>query len=269
MPEIFQYDFMIRAFLAGSMIAVTTPLIGIFLVLRRYSLIADSLSHVALAGIAIGLFLNVYPLATAILTCIVAAICIDQLRTSKKVSSDSALSLLLSASLAVALTLISLAKGLNVNIFSYLFGSITAIENLDLIMIATLGFVVIISIFAFYKEFMYMAFDEEGSQVSGVPVKKLNLLLMILTAVTVTLAMRIVGVLLVGALIVIPVLTALQLSKSFRQTLGIAIIAALISVWSGLFLSFYGNIVAGAAIVLTSFGLFIVALLFGNLRKRR
>lgn len=260
---------MVRAFLAGSMIAIITPLIGIFLVLRRYALIADSLSHVALAGIAIGLLLNVYPLLTAILTCVVAAICIDQLRTSKKISSDSALSLLLSASLAIALTIISLAKGLNVNIFGYLFGSITAIENIDLIMIAALGVAVITSIFAFYKEFMYVAFDEETAQVSGIPVKKLNLLLMILTAITVTLAMRIVGVLLVGALIVIPVLTGLQLSKSFRQTLGFAITAALISVWSGLFLSFYMNIVAGASIVLTSFVLFILALIFGNLSKRR
>lgn len=267
MFDIFNYSFMIRAFIAGSIIAVISPLIGTFLVLRKYSLIADTLAHVALLGIAIGILTNFYPPLISILTCTIAAIAIDKLRSNYKIYGDSALSLFLSGSLAIALTIISLAKGLNANLFSYLFGSILAVENFDLILISACGIAVLLLIVGLYKEFLYISFDEETAKVNGLPIKKLNLLLMILTAVTVSLSMRIVGILLVGALMVIPVLTAMQISKSFKQTVWLAVLFSIFSVWIGLTTSFYFNLIAGGAIVLIALLEFILVIFIGKLRK--
>ncbi len=252
MLEIFQYSFMIRAFSAGAVIGVLAPLIGTFLVARRYSLIADSLSHVSLAGVAIGLITGIYPVYTAIATTIVAALLIEQLRTSKRLSGESALAIFLSGGLAVAITLIGLANGFNVNLFSYLFGSITTVQSSDVFVIALLGLVVGGIITLLYKELFFVSFDEEVALVQGVPVKLLNTLLMIMTAVTVALSMRIVGALLVGALMVIPVVAATQLARSFRSTIWYAIAIGFVSVWLGLFAAYYLDIPAGGAIVLSS-----------------
>jgi zinc transport system permease protein len=269
MLDFLNYSFMIRAFIAGSIIGIISPLIGTFLVLRKYALIADTLAHVALLGIAIGLLTHLYPPLIAILTCIIAAIAIDKLRSNYKMNGDSALSLFLSGSLAIALTLISLSNGLNANLFSYLFGSIIAVEELDLLLISGCGLAVLFLILGLYKELLYLSFDEEAAKVNGLPVKRINLLLMILTAITVSLSIRIVGALLVGALIVIPVLSAIQISKSFKQTIYIATGLSIVAVWTGLILSFYFDIVAGGAIVLTALLEFIVILIIGNLRKVR
>ena len=251
MLEIFEYSFMIRAFIAGSIIGILAPLIGAFLVARRYSLIADSLSHVSLAGVALGLTLGIYPVYTAIATSIVAAFFIEKLRSSKRLSGESALAIFLSGGLAVAITLIGLARGFNVDLFSYLFGSITTVREVDVIVISILGIVVGGTIIALYKELFFLSFDEEVAIVSGIPAKALNGVLMVMTAVVVALSMRIVGALLVGALMVIPVVSAMQIARSFRQTIFYAIGIGFVSVIAGLFAAYYVNIPAGGAIVLT------------------
>ncbi len=255
MIEIFQYSFMIRAFEAGAVVGILAPLIGSFLVARRYSLIADSLSHVSLAGVAIGLLTGIYPVYAAIVTAVVAAIVIERLRASKRVSGDSALAIFLSAGLAVAITLLGLAGGFTVDLFSYLFGSITTVREVDVWTIGTLGIVVGGAIVLLYKELVFVSFDEEVAQVSGIPAKALNTVLVILTAVTVALSMRIVGALLVGALMVIPVVAAMQIAKSFKTTIWYAIAIGLLSVITGLFAAYYIDIPAGGAIVLASLGL--------------
>lgn len=252
MLEIFEYSFMIRAFSAGAVIGLLAPLIGTFLVARRYSLIADSLSHVSLAGVAIGLITGIYPVYTALATTIVAALLIEQLRTSKRLSGESALAIFLSGGLAIAITLIGLANGFNVNLFSYLFGSITTVQDADVFVITILGIVVGGIITFLYKELFFVSFDEEVAIVQGVPARLLNTLLMIMTAVTVALSMRIVGALLVGALMVIPVVAATQIARSFRATMLYAVGFGFVSVWVGLFAAYYLNIPAGGAIVLTS-----------------
>ena len=152
MLDLFHYSFMVRGFEAGIIIAVIAPLIGIFLVLRRYSLIADTLAHVSLAGVAIGLFLKINPLLTAIASAVVSSIVIERLRISKRIFGESALSIFLSGSLALAIVLISLAHGFSVDLFSYLFGSITTVKQIDVYIIAALGVLVIAAIIAFYKE---------------------------------------------------------------------------------------------------------------------
>lgn len=269
MLEIFHYDFMIRAFIVGIAIALIAPMIGTFLVLRKLSLFADSLSHVALAGVAIGVLTGIYPVVTAVIMCVLAAIAIEKLRTKGKVYGDAALSLFLSGSLAVALVLISLAHGFNVNLFNYLFGSVTAVEQVDIYIIGGLTLVVVGIVAFFYKELLYISFDEESAKVSGLPVERLNMLFMSLAAITVSLSMRIVGILMVGALMVIPVLSALQIAKSFRNTLILSVCFSLVAVFFGLFLSYYLNLVAGGAIILLALVLFGLALFFGTLRKAR
>lgn len=261
MLEFFQYGFMVRGFEIGIIVAVISPLIGIFLVLRRYSLIADTLSHVSLAGIAIGLLLKINPLLSAIVAAVVSSIAIEKLRISKRIFGESALSIFLSGSLALAIVLISLAHGIGTNLFSYLFGSITTVKQIDVYIVGFLGIFVIAAIIAFYKELVYVTVDEEAAKVSGIPTKFINILLIILSAFTVALAIPIVGVLLIAALIVIPVVTALQFKTSFKKTIFIAEAISIFSVVAGIVTSFYLNLSTGGTIVLIVIAIFIVTLL--------
>lgn len=262
MLNVFQYGFMIRALEVGILIGAISPLIGIFLVLRRYSLIADTLSHVSLAGIALGLLLKINPLFTAIGASVLSSIAIERLRLSKKIYGESALSIFLSGSLALAIVLISLAHGFSANLFNYLFGSIIAVKQSDVYFILFVGIFVFITIIAFYKELTYITFDEEAAQVGGIPTRFINILLIVLAALTVSLAIPIVGILLIAALIVIPVVTALQFKKSFFHTILYAELISLFSVLTGIISSFYLNLPAGGTIVLIALGLFSLSLLY-------
>src|SRR5258705_9357101 len=163
MLELFQYSFIIRGPEAGIIIALISPLIGIFLVLRRYSLIADTLSHVSLAGVAIGLLLQINPLFTAIGAAVISSVAIEKLRLSKRVYGESALSIFLSGSLALAIVLISLAHGFSVDLFNYLFGSIVTVKASDVLTIGIVGIVIIFCIIALYKELFFITFDEEAA----------------------------------------------------------------------------------------------------------
>jgi zinc transport system permease protein len=249
---------MVRAFIAGIVIGVVAPLIGTFLVARKYSLIADTLGHISLAGVAIGLLLNINPIITALVCAVIMSLVIDRLRSGKLVSGESALAMLLSGGLALAIVLISLARGFNVDLFSYLFGSITTVKTEDLYLIIPLGILVILTTVFFYRQFLYISFDEEGARVSGIKVTALNILLMVLTAIIVSLSIRIVGSLLIGALIVIPVVTSAQIARSFRSSLVLSIIFSLVAVIVGLFASFYFNLAAGGTIVLVALLIFAI-----------
>ena len=260
--DFFQYTFIVRGIEVGIIIGMIAPLIGIFLVLRNYSLIADTLSHVSLAGVAIGLLLKINPLITAIAAAVISSLTIDKLRLSKRVYGDSALSIFLSGSLAVAIVLISLAHGFNVNIFNYLFGSIVTVSQTDVYIILILGIAVFLSIISLYKELVFITFDEEAAQVSGIPVRTINTILIVLAAFTVALAIPIIGVLLISALIVIPVVSALQLRKSFLHTIFFAEGFSVFSVIAGIIASFYFNVPAGGAIVMFTLAIFISTLIF-------
>lgn len=255
--NILQYGFMVRGLEAGIIVAIIAPLIGIFLVLRRYSLIADTLAHVSLAGVAIGLFLGINPVLTALGAAVIASLGIERLRVSKKVYGDSALALFLSGSLALAIVILSLGHGFNASLFNYLFGSIVTVTTNDVYIIFTLALVVILVLAVFYKQLVYVTFDEEAAKVSGISTRLVNTVLIILAALTVALAIPIIGVLLIAALIVIPVVTALQLKKSFIRTIIYAEIFSVISVISGIFLSFYLNLSTGGTIVLLMLLIFL------------
>ncbi len=257
MLEIFQYGFIVRGLEAGILIGLIAPLIGIFLVLRRYSLIADTLAHVSLAGVAVGLLLKINPLWTALGASALSSIAIERLRTSKKIYGETALSIFLSGSLALAVVIIGLAHGFSVDLFSYLFGSIVTVKQHDVYIILGLSILVALVVFLFYKELVYIAFDEEAATVSGLPVKIFNTLFILLAAVTIAISIPIIGILLISALLVLPTITALQLKQNFKMTLFWAEIISVFSIITGIISSFYLNISSGGTIVL------IMLIIFG------
>ncbi len=252
---------MVRAFIAGGVLALIAPMIGSFLVVRGYSLMSDTLAHVALTGVAIGVVLGQQPLPVAIIVTLIAAVLIETLRERGKLYSESVLALFLSGSLALAVVIMSAANGLNTDLLSVLFGSITTVNPLDLYFISALGILVIISITAFYKELFLASLDQDLAKASGINVRFYNLLTVIIAAITVSLAMRIVGVLLIGALMVIPVLTAMQFGRGFKATIGIAVVFSLIAMVTGLVISYYFDLASGGTVVLVSLLFFIPSLL--------
>lgn len=257
MFDIFQYAFALRALEAGVCIALIAPLIGMFLVLRRYSLIADTLSHVSLAGVSIGLLTGLNPLMTALVTSGGSALLMEHLRVKRRAYGDTALSLFLSGSLAIAIVLMSVGKGLNTAVFSYLFGSIVTVRTVDLLTIGIVGIGVVGFVLMYYRELVSISFDEEAAIVSGLPVARLNRLFVVVASSAIVLSIPIVGVLLISALMIIPVVTALQWKKGFTATLIIAEVISLVSTVGGIFLSFLLNTASGGTIVL------LMLLIFG------
>jgi len=268
LTDLFQYSFMVRAFWAGIIVAIIAPLIGSFLVVRRLSLIADALSHVALTGVAIGLLIGVDPLITTIFCTVFTAYIIEEIRSSEHISAESILAMILPGGLALALILISIANGFNSNLFSYLFGSITTVTQQDIWVILVLGICIGATLLLFYRQFMYTSFDEESARTSGIPVRLVNHIFMILIALTVSVAMKVVGALLIGALMIIPVITAMQIVKGFKQSILASVLIALASVLVGLFSSYYANLPAGATIVMVSILLFTISFIFRSIIKK-
>ena len=261
MLDILQYSFMVRALLAGLLVAITVPVIGGFLVARRYSLIADSLAHVSLAGVGAGLLFATSPVAVAIPVTVAGALLLEYLRQNKQISGETSLAILMSGGLAIAVVLANLAHGANVDFNSYLFGSITTTTSMDLIVLSIAAVVVLVTVAANYQAFLHIAFDEDSAKIAGYKVQLLNYVLAALTAVIVVLSLRIVGGLLISALLVLPVMTASRFTRSFAQTVLAGVVVAIVSVLAGLVLAFYIGIAAGAAIVLSALALFIMALL--------
>src|SRR5262245_54658700 len=268
MPEFLQYGFMHRAFAVGAITARICPAIGVFLVPRRLSLIADTLAHVALAGVALGLLVGVSPLVAALAVTLAGAVGMEALRARGALQGDAALAVFLAGGFAVAVVLISLARGFNADLFAILFGSILTVGPADVWLIAALGAAVGATIAVFYKQLFAITLNEELARTSGVPVAALNLLLTVLTALTTVVAMRMVGVLLVSAIIVIPTLTGGSLARSFRPAVLSAIALALASGVAGLIAAFYLRLAAGGAIVLTALGIFALASLGRRLDLR-
>jgi zinc transport system permease protein len=260
MIEMLSYPFMQRAFVAGLMIAVLASLSGSFIVLRRYSLLSETLAHVSLVGVSVGLLVGLSPLWMAVATSLAAAWLIEYLRSSRGLYSDSILAIFLSGSLALAIVIISLSGSFNASLFSYLFGSILSVSNDDLITMGIFGSFSMALLILFFKELYFIAFDEEVARTSGLRVTLLNFMLVSIIAVIIALSIRIVGTLLIGALMVIPPVAAIRFGMGFFRTTLLSIAIALVSVVIGLSVSFFFSLPSGAAIVLCLLGIFIVAL---------
>ena len=261
MLEMFEYEFMQRAFLAGMMIAILASVSGTFVVLKRYSLMSETLAHSALVGVAVGLVAGYNPLWVAVVVAMLSAWLIEYLRTSFSLYSDSILAILLSGSLAVAIIIVSLGGAFNNSLFSYLFGSVLSVTTEDLWTILIFGSLSLGVLLIFSKELYFITYDEEVAQVSGIKVKALNFLLVSVVAIIIALSIRVVGSLLIGALMVIPTVSALQYRVGFVKTVLISVFFALLSVVAGMIFSFYFSLPSGATIVLCILTIFVISLI--------
>jgi zinc transport system permease protein len=269
---LFQYDFMRKAFIVGILLALIIPCIGMIIVLRRLSMTGDALSHTSLAGVALGLIAGVNPVLGASIACITAAFGIEYIRKKLPRYAEISIAVVMSCGVGMAGVLSGFINN-SANFNSFLFGSIVAITDFELWMVVGISLLVIIVFIVLYKELMHMAFDEDSARLSGIPIKTINTIFTLLTALTVSVASRTVGSLIISSLMVLPVACGMQLGKSYKQTLLFSIGFAVIFTIIGLTLSYYMGLKPGGTIVLTGvfFLIFIIILkglrinqIFGN-----
>lgn len=259
------YEFMRYSFISGIIVGLIAPLLGTFIVVRRLSLIADALSHISLGGITFGVYITsvtgflINPLITAVLFSIVGALSIEKMRTVYKHFSEISIPIIMSLGIALSVVFLSLSNGFNQDLFGYLFGSISAVTRNDLILISIIGVIVVSFVVLLYKEMFLLSFDEEYSEVmkiSGV----IHFIFIVLVALVISASMRIVGTLLVSAMMTLPVAAAMRITSSFKTLILMSIIFGEISVLIGLILGFYLDIAPGGMIVLVA--IFILAMTF-------
>lgn len=267
MLEIINYTFMQNAFFVSICISIICPCIGIFLVLRRYSMMGDTLGHSSLAGVTIALLLNQPPILGAFIFSAVCGILIEYLRNYFKKYSELILIIVLSLSVGIAITIIS-SGNLKENANSYLFGSILTVTQTDMIMVLILTVISVFILFLLYDQLIYIAYDEEAAKVAGVKVRLINYIFTILVAAAISVSIGIVGVLVISTLIALPVATALQLEKGFKVTLIFSIIFSFIDIMLGLIISYYLNVAPGGFTALISVLVLVIVIIFKNLRKQ-
>jgi zinc transport system permease protein len=258
--SILDADFMRLAFAAGAVVGVLAPAIGFFLVQRRMSLIGDGIGHAAFAGVAAGYLFGISPVATALVASVLAAVGIEWLRTRHRAAGDQALALVFYTGIAGGVVLVSAAGALDANLFAFLFGSILTVTTSDVALVASLGAAGLAVTALLYRGFVAVSIDPEGARVSGLPVGFLNVLLAALAGVTIAVSMRIVGILLIAALMVLPVVTAGRIAWSVRSTILLSMAVGLVSVLAGLTVSYYADLAPGGAIVLFAAALAVAAL---------
>jgi len=264
--DFLQYSFVQRAFLAGSFVAVTCAALGIFLVLRKMSLIGDGLSHVSFGAIALGLFFGTAPFYVAVPVVMLASILMLKINEKAKVYGDAAIGIVSAIGIAGGVILASLSHGFNVDLFSYLFGNILAISTSEVIFSIILSVLVLSSLYFFYWDLFSATFDEEYAKTTGIKTNFINILLTLMTAVTVVLSVKTVGVMLVSALLILPAVSALQVAKGFKPAIILAVLISLISVIFGIALSFFLDLPTGATIVMFNIILFFSTLLYRQIK---
>lgn len=260
MNALLTYGFFQRALLAGVFVALACALLGVFLILRRDAMIGHGLAHIMFAGVALGLLLNVLPLLAALAVGIIAAVAIMNLKEKAGVYGDTAIAIISSIGFAAGILIVSFSNKFNVDLFGYLFGDILAIDSTEVWLSVALAGSVLIIIILFYRRFMFLTFDRESARAAGMKVKRLDTILTILAAVTVVLGMKVVGLLLVSALLVIPSAAGLQLASSFKKAMILASVVAVLSVIIGLVFAFYLDFPASGTIVLLSAVFFLLSI---------
>lgn len=265
MIELAALGFMEKAYVSGIMISIITSILGLFLVLRKLSLIGDGLAHASFGGIAIGLLLNINPMLTALVVSTIGSLGIHKLMSKAKAYGDSAIAVILSAGMAIAITIIGYVKGFDVDLFSYLFGSILTTSNTDILIIAAVFISVLIYLKVFYKELVYLSFNKELAALNTNKSKLSEKIFIVLIALAVIVAIKAVGILLVTALIVIPPLTALQISNSFKESLFLSCSVSITSMLGGIHLAYLWNLPPSGVIVLTMLGFFLFSILYDEL----
>lgn len=263
----FELSFMQNAFMAGFIVSILCPFIGLFIVLRRYSMIGDTLSHSSFAGVAIGLVAGTNPIITSFIFTSICAVVIEYLRSYYKKYSELVMSIVLTLSLGLAIILISSGKA-SAKVDSFLFGSILTVTRQDIYLIAIVGFICISCLVLLYSKLVYITFDEAGAKTAGINVKLINYIFTLLVAATISISIRVMGILVVSSIMVVPVATAMQLKKGFNKTLIFALLFGVLDVMLGLILSYYINSAPGGTIALTSVIFLIITLLIKNIFHR-
>ena len=265
---IFQNEFLQNAFLSGIIIGIIAPLLGLFIVVRRLSLIADALSHVTLAGIAGSLYLSqsfaalalLNPIYLGIVASVTGSVLIERLRRLYKHYEELAIPIIMSGGIGLSAIFISLAKGFNTDIMSYLFGSVSAVSRQDLFVVLACAVIVFLFLSLFFKELFVLSFDEEYAKASGLPARWVHLLFMLVVALVIAASMRIVGILLVSSLMTLPVAAAMRFAKGFKQAIIFSVIFGEVAVLVGLVSAFYLDIAPGGTIVVTSILILLVVI---------
>lgn len=271
-----QFDFLRHTFYTSLLIGLIAPLLGTFLVVRRLSLLADALSHVTLAGIAFGLFIEkrfvtpwFTPIQSGMIFSVVGSLFIERLRSVYKAYQELGIPIILSGGVGLSVIFIALADGFNTDLFNYLFGSISAVSRIDFLTIAFIAIGVVLIVFLFYKELLTLSFDEEHASVSGLHSKRIHFLFIVLIAFVIAASIRIVGVLLVSALMTLPVATALRFAKSFKQLIVYSIIFGEAAVIVGLITGYYISIPPGGTIVMTAIFLLVATIIIQKQTAKR
>ena len=264
-PRLLGYEFFQNALLGGTITALACALIGLFLILRKEAMMGDGIAHTAFGGIALGLLVGVFPMATALLIAIVSVLGISYMRRKGLAQSDSAIAVMLALGFSLGLIIISVANVSNVELLSYLFGSILTIDATDLMVITSLGIFTVAFVGVFYKELLSITFDEEASRLMGIPVRGLSMAFNVLVAVAIVLSIKVVGIILVVALLVLPGLTALQLDLSFKGTASASVAFAVLSVVVGILVSAVFAVATSGVIIFTAAGVFMVVAVYKRL----
>ncbi|WP_409270675.1 metal ABC transporter permease [Neobacillus sp. SCS-31] len=274
---ILRYEFLQNAFLSGALIGIIAPLLGVFIVVRRLSLIADALSHVTLSGIAASLFIEkklglsgaINPLYMGMAFSVAGSLFIEKLRGVYKHYQELAIPIILSGGIGIGIIFISLADGFNSDLFGYLFGSVTAVSRVDVMTIAAISVFVVTVVALLYKELFLLSFDEEHAKASGIPSKAIHFVFIVMVALVIAASMRIVGILLVSSLMTLPVAASMRIAKGFKQAIFLSVAFGEISVFGGLFAAYYLDLAPGGTIVLLAIAILAGVIIFKKAGLKR
>ena len=266
MLEMFSYDFMVRAVIVGVLVSLCSALLGVILVLKRYSMIGDGLSHVGFGALALAAAVNVAPLYVAIPIILISAFCLLRISESSKINGDAAIAIISSTALAIGV-IISSVCGLNTDLNSYLFGSILAISNSDMIMCVVLAIVVILMFILFYNKIFAVTFDETFSKATGIRPSIYNMIIAVLTALTIVIGMRIMGTLLISALIIFPALTSMRVCKSFKSVIIVSGFLSVVCFMLGIVMSYCMSIPTGPSVVIINSAFLLIFTIISKIKS--
>lgn len=266
--QMFEYSFMLRAIIVGVLVALCSALLGVTLVLKRYSMIGDGLSHVGFGALCVALAMNIAPLAVSVPVVVIAAFLLLQISENSKIKGDAAIALISSTALAIGVIVTSMTTGINSDVNGYMFGSILAMSDADVVVSLILSVAVLVLYVVFYNKIFAVTFDESFARATGTKTKMYNTLVSLLTAITIVIGMRIMGAMLISSLVIFPALTSMRVCRSFKKVVITSAIVSVLCFFTGLFLSFAYSMPAGASVVAVNAVVFLIFSAVGIIKRK-